>query len=214
VISIRRPVPLRARHAFACLLAVMGLAGAFSAEARVSISGSPATSDAAGQLYTFTPSATDTRPRTLYFQISNKPAWATFSTSTGTLRGTPTSSNVGTTSNITIRVTDGRTSATLAPFSLTVTASGTTTTTGSATVTWAAPTQNSDGTALTNLAGYRIDYGTSSGSLTNSVQVANPGATSYTLASLKSGTWYFAVQAYTNSGLQSVLSNVASKTIP
>jgi hypothetical protein len=204
----------RARHAIPCLLAVMGLAGSFKAEARVSISGTPSTSDTVGQVYNFTPTAADTKPRTLYFQISNKPAWASFSTSTGTLSGTPTSSNVGTTSNITIKVTDGRTYAQLTPFSITVTASGSTTTTGNATISWTPPTQNSDGTALTNLAGYRIDYGTSSGALNQSVQVTNPGATSYTLASLASGTWYFAVQAYTNSGVQSVLSTVVSKAVP
>jgi hypothetical protein len=215
VISITRlVVAVRARHAIPCLLAVTGLAGSFNAEARVAIVGSPATSDTAGQLYKFTPTATDTRQRTLYFQISNKPAWASFSTSTGTLSGTPTSSNVGTASNITIKVTDGRTTAQLAPFSITVTASGTTTTTGKATVSWTPPTQNSDGTALTNLAGYQIDYGTSSSALTKSVQVANPGAASYTLSSLASGTWYFAVQAYTNSGVQSALSTVVSKSIP
>jgi hypothetical protein len=84
---------------------------------------------------------------------------------------------------------------------------------GAATLTWNAPAQNGDGTALTNLAGYRIDYGTDSSSLTNSVQVANAGATSYTLSNLPSGTWYFTVRAYTNNGVTSDGSNVASKQI-
>jgi hypothetical protein len=210
----RLAVRMRARHAVPCLLAVIGLAGSLNAQARVSISGSPTVSDSVGQLYSFTPQATDTRPRTLYFQISNKPAWASFSTSTGKLTGTPTASNVGTFSNITIKVTDGRTNATLAPFSIAVTASASTTTSGTATVSWVPPTQNSDGTALTNLAGYKIDYGTSSGALTKTVQVASPGTASYTVTNLPSGTWYFAVQSYTNSGSQSALSNVTSKTIP
>jgi hypothetical protein len=212
-------VRLRARHALPFALAVVGLAGSLRAEARVSISGSPPTTDVVGQQYIFTPTATDTRNRTLYYQISNKPTWASFSTSTGTLSGTPSSSNVGTTSNITITVSDGHSKAQLSPFSLTVTSGATSTpaptpTTGSATVTWTAPTQNTDGTALTNLAGYKIAYGTSSSSLSNSVQVANSGATSYTLSSLASGTWYFAVLAYTNSGAQSALSAVTSKTVP
>jgi hypothetical protein len=210
----RLAVRMRARHAVSCLLAVMGLAGSFNAQARVSISGSPPTSATVSQVYTFTPTAADTRPRQIYFQISNKPAWASFSTSTGKLSGTPSASNVGTFSNITIKVNDGRTQATLAPFSIAVTASAGTPASGNATVSWVAPTRNSDGTALTNLAGYQIDYGTSSGALTKTVKVANPGTSSYTVTNLASGTWYFAVQAYTNSGVQSTLSSVTSKTIP
>jgi hypothetical protein len=50
--------------------------------------------------------------------------------------------------------------------------------------------------------------------LTKTVQVASPGTASYTVTNLPSGTWYFAVQSYTNSGSQSALSNVTSKTIP
>jgi len=204
---------IRARHVVACLLAVMGLAGALDAEARVSISGSPLTTIATAKTYSFTPTATDTRPRQLYFQISNKPAWASFSTSTGQLSGTPTAANVGTTSNITINVSDGRTRATLAPFAITVTATSGSTA-GTATITWTPPTQNSDSTALTNLAGYQIDYGTSSGALTKTVLVASPGASSYTLSNLASGSWYFAVQAYTNSGVKSAMSTVVNKVIP
>jgi len=45
------------------------------------------------------------------------------------------------------------------------------------------------------------------------VQVASAGAVSYVLSNLASGTWYFAVSAYTSSGTSSALSTVASKTI-
>jgi hypothetical protein len=84
---------------------------------------------------------------------------------------------------------------------------------GNATVTWDAPTANADGSALTNLDGYQIDYGTDSAALTNSVQVPNAGATSYTLSNLPSGTWYFTVRAHTNSGLTSDASSVTSKRV-
>lgn len=83
----------------------------------------------------------------------------------------------------------------------------------SADVSWTPPTTNTNGTALTNLAGYRIYYGTSSGTLTHAIDVPNAGATDYVVQGLTPGTWYFAVAAYTNSGLQSSLSSVASKTI-
>lgn len=84
---------------------------------------------------------------------------------------------------------------------------------GSATVSWAAPTTNTNGTALTDLAGFHIHYGTSSTSLMQEADVANPAAVSYAVSGLATGTWYFAVSAYTNSGLESGLSMVGSKTI-
>ena len=80
-------------------------------------------------------------------------------------------------------------------------------------VSWSAPTTNTNGSALTDLAGYRVYYGTSPDTLDQSVDVPRAGATDYVVPSLKSGTWYFAVAAYTNTGLESVHSHVVSKTI-
>jgi hypothetical protein len=87
---------------------------------------------------------------------------------------------------------------------------------GSATLSWTPPTQNTDGTSLTNLAGYRIYHGTVSGSIGAStpIQVANPSTTTYILEDLPNGVrYYFGVAAYTTSGAQSSLSNIATKTI-
>ena len=86
-------------------------------------------------------------------------------------------------------------------------------TNNSATLTWTAPTTNTNGSALTNLAGYEIHYGTNPSSLTNTITIANPGATTYVVTNLTTGTWYFAMSAYTNTGLASPMSNVGSKTI-
>jgi hypothetical protein len=83
----------------------------------------------------------------------------------------------------------------------------------SATVSWTPPTTNTDGTALTSLAGYRIYYGTSAASMTQTIQIGNVGATRCVVPNLSLGTWYFAVKAYTNTGQESSLSNTASKTI-
>lgn len=80
-------------------------------------------------------------------------------------------------------------------------------------VTWTAPTANTNGSALTDLAGYTIHYGTSAGALSQSVNVPNAGATDYVVQGLVDGTWYFAISAYTNTGLQSSYSSVVSKTI-
>lgn len=87
------------------------------------------------------------------------------------------------------------------------------TTDGSADVSWTPPTTNTNGSALTNLAGFRIYYGTSPSALTQTVDVPSAGATDHVIQDLPQGTWYFAVAAYTNSGLQSSYSSVVSKTI-
>jgi hypothetical protein len=84
---------------------------------------------------------------------------------------------------------------------------------GTASVGWTPPTQNTDGTALTNLAGYRISYGTDPNALVHTLQIANPGVSSYTVGNLAPGTWHFAVRAYTSGGTESVNSNVTSKII-
>ena len=76
----------------------------------------------AGQAYNFQPSASDADGNTLTFSVQNKPAWATFTASTGRLSGTPTSGNVGTFSNILISVSDGQATASLTTFSIAVTA--------------------------------------------------------------------------------------------
>lgn len=83
----------------------------------------------------------------------------------------------------------------------------------SADVTWEAPTTNTNGSALTDLAGFRVYYGTSPSSLTQTADVPSAGATDYVVQGLTAGTWYFAVAAYTNTGVQSSFSSVVSKTI-
>ena len=65
---------------------------------------------------------------TLSFSIQNAPAWATFSSATGQLSGTPAAGNAGSYSNIVISVSDGSSTEALAPFSITVTDLGATTT--------------------------------------------------------------------------------------
>lgn len=175
------------------------------------ISGTASTTDIAGTPYSFTPSAHDTDGDALSFSVQNLPSWAAFSIATGTVSGTPTAANVGTYSNIVVSVSDGSNSVSLAPFSISVTQPPTS---GTATLSWTAPTTNTNGSALTNLAGYHIYYGTSPAALSSTIDIANPGTTSYSVSSLASGTWYFAVNAYTTGGMDSALSNTGSKTIP
>ena len=83
-----------------------------------------------------------------------------------------------------------------------------------ATVSWTPPTRNTDGTSLTNLAGYRIYYGTSASSLNQTVDLKNPGLSTYMIENLTSGTYYFGVKAFNSQGAESKLSNVVSKKVP
>ncbi|MEJ0038467.1 MAG: putative Ig domain-containing protein [Gammaproteobacteria bacterium] len=174
------------------------------------ITGTPSTSATVGTAYAFTPTAKDANSNPLTFSISNKPSWATFSTSTGKLSGTPTAA--GTSSGVVIGVSDGKATAALPPFAIVVStkpSSGT----GSASLSWTPPTRNTDGTTLTNLAGYRINYGTSAASLSKQIQVANAGISSYVVDSLAAGTWYFSIKAYTSTGTESSASSPVSKSV-
>lgn len=171
------------------------------------ISGTPTTSINAGSAYNFQPTGADADGDTLQYSIQNKPSWATFNPNNGQLTGTATA---GTYSNVIISVTDTKDTVSLQAFTITVTSPAN----GSATISWTPPIQNTDGSTINNLAGFRIQYGTSAGALTQTIQVANAGLATYVVTGLSSGSWFFAVRAYNNGGAESANSNVVSKTIP
>jgi hypothetical protein len=173
------------------------------------IGGTPATSINVASAYSFTPSASDPEGHALSFSIQNQPSWASFNTNTGQLSGTPSAANVGDFFNITITVSNGTLTASLPEFSITVTQAPRT----SVTLNWSTPTQNTNGTPLTNLAGFRIYYGNVPGNLSQSAQIASPGVTTYLIGNLTPGTWYFGLVDYTATGMESSLSNIASTTI-
>lgn len=88
---------------------------------------------------------------------------------------------------------------------------------GSATVSWTAPTKNTDGSALTDLAGFRVYYGSNPALLDQVAQAPGATTTSATINNLPEGsTWYFAVKAYNTRNAESALSAAASKsfTVP
>jgi hypothetical protein len=171
------------------------------------ISGPAAATALVGSAFSYRPTASDPDGQTLTFRASGLPSWASFNSANGTISGTPTATSVGT-SNVTITVSDGTLEA-----SLTLALTVTQTTTGRATLSWSPPTQRTDGSALTNLAGYRIYYGTSASSLGSRIDVPTAGTTSWVVENLTPGTWYFAATAVDGDGNESALSVVASKTI-
>ena len=85
--------------------------------------------------------------------------------------------------------------------------------TGSANLSWTAPTKNTDGTPVTDLAGYHIYYGTSEGAWTSTITVLEATETSYVVSGLAPGTYYFTIVAFNTAGDDSPQSNIASKTI-
>jgi hypothetical protein len=79
----------------------------------------------------------------------------------------------------------------------------------SVTLSWDAPTKNADGTALTDLAGYKVHYSNFSGNYSQTINVGN--VRTNTVNNLTDGlTYYFAVTAYDISGNESVCSNEVS----
>ena len=87
-------------------------------------------------------------------------------------------------------------------------------TAGSVTLSWVAPTQNEDGTALTDLGGYKIYWGTTSGSYPNSVTINDANATSYVVENLSPGTYEFVATSFNTSGVESRYSAPATKVVP
>jgi Putative Ig domain len=170
------------------------------------IAGTPAKSVIAGQPYSFKPTATVAAGKKLSFAIANKPAWASFNALTGALSDTPAAANVGTYSNIDISASDGSAKAALPAFAIDVTQLGS----KSTTLSWVAPTENSDGSALTNLAGYSICYGTSKTDLSHMITVRSVGITTYVISNLSAGRYYFAIRAYNTAGVHSSLSNIVT----
>lgn len=82
-----------------------------------------------------------------------------------------------------------------------------------ATLSWEAPTDNTNGSPLTDLVGYRIYYGQSPDGLTQTVQINTIGLQTYVIDGLESGTWYFAIRALAANGVESALSDIVLKTV-
>jgi hypothetical protein len=152
------------------------------------------------------PAAFDPDGDLITFRITNRPAWATFSNVTGQLNGTPTAADIGRYAGIVISATDGAMETALEPFEITVAAGGN----GSATLTLLPPTENTDGTVLTDFAGYKIYWGTAPGVYPNSLQIDDPRTSTYVVKNLAPATYYFVATALNAVGVESPTSDVAT----
>ena len=84
---------------------------------------------------------------------------------------------------------------------------------GTALLSWTPPTENTDSSPLTDLAGYKIYYGTTPGNYGIPITINNPGLSSYLVENLASSNWYFVMVAFNSSGIESSYSPEVSKTI-
>ena len=175
----------------------------------LAISGTAASTAQVGTYYSFTPTVVAPAGSRLTYTITHLPSWAQFNAGTGALSGTPAAGSAGTDAGILISVSDGSQSASLPAFSIAVSAP-TLPPAGTISLSWTQPTENTNGTPLTNLAGYVVEYGTSSTALNHTMSVSS---TEVQIANLSAGTWYFAVAAVTTANVVGQFSAVTSITV-
>jgi len=173
------------------------------------ISGAAPPEALADEFYDFRPVASDPDGDRLVFSVSNKPVWAHFDAATGRLSGTPAASDVGVYTGITIVASDGRNSAALPAFEVSVTQ----TASGMVTLSWMPPTRNNDGSPLKDLAGYRIYLGRNPDSLSRVIVLNNPGLTRHVVDNLSPATWHFAMTSFNRKGQESKRSATVSKQV-
>lgn len=173
------------------------------------ITGTPKIAAVVGQEYIFQPQAADPDGDRLTFSIKSKPSWAQFDAATGRLSGTPLMAHLGVHEAIEITVSDGRNTASLPPFAVMVSE----TAVASVTLAWNAPTENDDGTPLTDLKGYRLYYGEATQNYAGTIAIDNANMTQHVVDTLPKGTYYFAITAVNGQGLESVYSTEVKTTI-
>ena len=84
---------------------------------------------------------------------------------------------------------------------------------GNVTLSWIPPTENVDGSYLTDLAGYNIYYGIKQGEYGNRINISNPGIATYVVTNLSPNTYYFVATSFNTSGVESPYSSVVSKVV-
>ena len=172
------------------------------------IEGAPASTIAVGDFYGFTPVVSDSEHDNLIFSIANLPSWLDFDTETGRLMGTPRTKDVAQFDHIQISVSDGHIRAAMDDFSIVVEPA-------SATLSWVPPTVRADGSSLSlsELGGYKIYSGTSPEYLTLLIDIKDVSVTTFRDINLGAASHYYAVTSYNHDGIESVFSDVVSKTV-
>lgn len=66
---------------------------------------------------------------------------------------------------------------------------------------------------LTDLAGYKIYYGTTPGDYTQQIRIDNPSISTYLIENLLPETYYIVATAFNTAGVESSYSGMATKTV-
>lgn len=190
---------------FAGLLVIKFLAGCGGG---AGTEASPARTEtiAVGVAFEFTPHAAGSNSGNVVYSASNVPSWASFDETTGRIGGTPPPGSEGVYGNIVISANDG-TNASSVSLTIEVVSQGD----ASISLSWTAPLEYEDGSALTDLAGYVIYYGTSAGDYDASVTIKNAGITTYLLEGLTPGTYYLVATAVNSAGVESRFSKSVTR---
>lgn len=158
-----------------------------------------------GQTYVFRTTVALQGSAPVQFSIQNTPGWASFNVTTGVLSGVPKEADGGIYDAIRISAHRGTELVSLPMFTIRVRSPGAA---GRISLSWLPPLENEDGSALTNLSGYRIYLGRAPSQLRPFVTIRNPGATRYMLESLETGSHFIAVRAMNAAGVESKLSQM------
>ncbi len=161
-----------------------------------------------GSSYRYFVNASDPDGNELRYSMSGAPSWLSIDAVSGELHGTPALKDLGTSWRLVISVSDGEQADFLPPVNLTVELGP-----HSTLLSWIPPATNMDESPLVDLAGFRIYYGTDADQLTEIVDLDDAGATEFLLKNLPAATCYFAVTALNRRGVESPLSNIATKVI-
>ena len=80
---------------------------------------------------------------------------------------------------------------------------------------WTAPVEREDGTpiSMSEIAGYRVYYGTSEGNYPNELDIADSDNMQATLSNLASGIYYIVVTTYDMDGRESAFSEIVTISI-
>jgi large repetitive protein len=179
----------------------------------LTLQGTPPTTVVAQANYYFQPKRSVSSSM-VTFKVTGLPSWARFDSSTGALSGIPQTRDEGTTGHIVISASNDTTSAAMTPFVIKVTAPvSDSSASGAVLLSWQPPTENVDGSPVSNLAGYHIYYGKTADDLTSTVTVSGADTTSYVVKGLEEGAYYFSVVAFNSAGMVSGKSNLADQTV-
>jgi hypothetical protein len=188
------------------LAAVLSAVSVAATASEIEFLGTPPDFAVVGERYDYVPEVINAILPDLRFSYINRPGWSESYRDTGAIIGTP--SEPGVYANIQIQAWDGVHCGVSAPFTITVASAA-----DSADVRWVKPTLNTDGSPLTDLAGYLIRYGTSAAKLDTHFWVDSADVTAAEIRNLSPGNWYFEIASLTDADVRGPFSRIVESAI-